>query len=93
MLSSYQLVEGGGNGYNGTDDWQYLEGLGHLDDCNGHLAPTPEAPDGVYHYHTTFHNGAGGIGFPYFLLCYHGLIDETNLNNLVAGGAQMPPPN
>lgn len=34
-------------------DWQYVEGSGDLDVCNGHFAATPEFPDGVYHYHTT----------------------------------------
>ena len=38
----------------------------------------PEFPDGIYHYHSTMMNGEGDIGFPYFLLCYHGetFLDE-----------------
>ena len=34
-------------------DYIYVAGDGKLDPCNGHFAPTPEAPDGEYHYHIT----------------------------------------
>ena len=77
MKSSYKLKEGE-TGYNGIDDYVYVQGLGHLDVCNGHFGPTPDFPDGIYHYHSTMMNGEGDIGFPYFLLCYHGetFLDE-----------------
>ena len=77
MKSSYKLKEGE-TGYNGIDDYVYVQGLGHLDVCNGHFGPTPEFPDGIYHYHSTMMNGEGAMGFPYFLLCYHGetFLDE-----------------
>ncbi len=77
MKSSYRLKDGE-TGYNGIDDYVYVDGLGHLDVCNGHFGPTPEFPDGIYHYHSAMNNGEGGIGFPYFLLCYHGetFLDE-----------------
>ena len=77
MKSSYRLKEGE-TGYNGIDDYEYDQTLGHLDVCNGHFGPTPEFPDGIYHYHSTMMNGEGGMGFPYFLLCYHGetFLDE-----------------
>ena len=71
MKSSYKLKEGE-TGYNGIDDYVYVQALGHLDVCNGHFGPTPEFPDGIYHYHSTMMNGEGDMGFPYFLLCYHG---------------------
>ena len=71
MRSSYQLKEGE-TGYNGIDDYEFVQGMGHLDVCNGHFGPTPEFPEGIYHYHSTMMNGDGDIGFPYFLLCYHG---------------------
>ena len=79
MKSSYKLKDGE-TGYNGIDDYIYLQGLGHLDVCNGHFGPTPEFPDGIYHYHSTMMNGEGDMGFPYFLLCYHGetFHDEGN---------------
>ena len=77
MRSSYELKEGE-TGYNGIDDYVYVQGLGHLDVCNGHFGPTPDFPDGIYHYHSTMMNGDGQMGFPYFLLCYHGetFLDE-----------------
>ena len=77
MKSSYKLKEGE-TGYNGIDDYVYVQGLGHLDVCNGHFGPTPEFPNGIYHYHSTMMNGEGAMGFPYFLLCYHGetFLDE-----------------
>ena len=77
MRSSYELKEGE-TGYNGIDDYVYVQGLGHLDVCNGHFGPTPDFPDGIYHYHSTMMNGDGQMGFPYFVLCYHGetFLDE-----------------
>lgn len=95
MTSSYRLKASGGNGYNGIDDWEYVAGLGDLDECNGHFGPTPEAPEGIYHYHSTRVNGAGGLGFPYFLLCYHGVADAGNFNPGGQGngpGGPPPPP-
>ena len=47
------LQEGGDQGYNGIDDWNYYEDLGDLDECNGRFGPTPEYPDGIYHYVST----------------------------------------
>ena len=77
MKSSYELKDGE-TGYNGIDDYKYTEGLGHLDRCNGHFGPTPDFPQGIYHYHTTMQNGDGEMGFPYFLICYHGEADMTS---------------
>jgi hypothetical protein len=71
MKSSYRLKDGE-NGYNGIDDYEYVQGMGDLDSCNGQFGITPEFPNGTYHYHTTWENGVGGIGFPYFINCYRG---------------------
>lgn len=38
-----------------------------LDECNGHIGPTPEFPDGVYHYHLTYER-------PYSIACYAGEV-------------------
>ena len=78
MTSSYRL-KAGETGYNGIDDYEYVEGLGHLDVCNGHFGPTPDFPNGIYHYHSTMVNGEGEMGFPYFLICYRGVVDEALL--------------
>ena len=83
MKSSYEL-KAGETGYNGIDDYKFTEGLGHLDVCNGHFGPTPDFPQGIYHYHTTMQNGDGDMGFPYFLICYHGEADMSS----DAGGGQ-----
>lgn len=34
-------------------DWEYVAGLGDLDDCNGRTGVTPEFPNGIYHYYIT----------------------------------------
>ena len=77
MTSSYKL-KNGSNGYNGIDDYEYISGLGDLDSCNGQFGPTPEYPNGTYHYHTTWENGEGGIGFPYFINCYRGEVPNES---------------
>ena len=97
--SSYGIErtqEGGDQGYNGIDDWNYVDGMGDLDECNGRFGPTPEYPEGIYHYVSTPISGSTQIvtdtdgnsvpmiGFPYFLLCYHGLADVP------AGGGGPP---
>ena len=80
MTSSYRLKDGE-TGYNGIDDYEYVSGLGDLDSCNGQFGATPDYPDGVYHYHTTWVNGEGGIGFPYFINCYRGVMDSGGSGN------------
>ena len=87
--SSYTLKDSE-NGYNGIDSWEYSEGLGDLDECNGHFFSTPEVPEGIYHYHSTSKNGDGLIGFPYFLLCYKGVVEKSNFNS--TANAQGRPP-
>ena len=79
MKSSYRLKDGE-TGYNGIDDYEYIVGLGDLDSCNGQFGPTPDYPEGIYHYHTTWENGEGGIGFPYFINCYRGEVSLDGHN-------------
>ncbi|MGJ8633070.1 MAG: YHYH protein [Luteolibacter sp.] len=60
MTSSYRLKsgdrptspEGPGGKYDGafTIDYEYVEGLGTLDECNGRFTVTPEFPEGTYAY-------------------------------------------
>ncbi len=40
-----------------------------LDECSGHFGPTPEFPEGIYHYHLTADEA------PYMIDCYHGEIE------------------
>ncbi|HEY9824957.1 MAG TPA: YHYH protein [Stenomitos sp.] len=60
MRSSYRLKTGSrssgpGGLYEGTftQDYEYVRGLGDLDECNGHFGATPEHPQGIYHYFIT----------------------------------------
>ena len=74
VRSSYRLKSGGrpdgagqpGGIYDGTyrDDYEYVEGLGDLDQCNG------MSVNGSYRYHMT-------AGFPYVLACYTGTPDQS----------------
>lgn len=55
--SSYRLKSGTrpsgpGGSYDGTfvADYEYVPGLGDLDDCNGRSGATPEYPNGTYYY-------------------------------------------
>jgi hypothetical protein len=36
-----------------TQDYEYVSGLGDLDECNGRTGVTPEFPNGIYHYFAT----------------------------------------
>ena len=57
MRSSWQLKKGarpnGPNGnYDGrfTADYEFVNGSGDLDECNGRFGVTPQYPDGTYYY-------------------------------------------
>ena len=49
-------------------DWEYVEGSGDLDECNGRFAVTPEFPNGIYHYYAT-------DSYPYFQRCVKGEVE------------------
>ena len=48
-----------------TQDYEYVEGLGDLDECNGRIGVTPEFPNGIYYYAVT-------DDFPFFTRCLKG---------------------
>ncbi len=57
LKSSYRIrkgqrSEGPGGTYDGTfvADYEYVKGLGDLDEGNGRFGKTPEFPDGTYYY-------------------------------------------
>ncbi len=57
LHSSYRVKSGSrpdgpGGIYDGTftRDWEYVKGLGDLDECNGRFGITPEFPKGTYYY-------------------------------------------
>ena len=61
-----------GGPYDGTfrEDWQYVEGSGDLDECNGRFGVTPEHPAGTYHYYIT-------DDYPYIPRCVFGTPDGS----------------
>jgi YHYH protein len=48
-----------------TQDYEFVRGLGDLDECNGRTDVTPEFPMGIYHYYAT-------DSFPYVQRCVKG---------------------
>ena len=50
-------------------DWEFVEGLGDLDQCNGRFGATPDFPQGIYHYYAT-------DAYPYIQRCVKGSIDS-----------------
>jgi hypothetical protein len=75
--SSYRLREGSresapGGRYDGTfcEDYEYVVGLGDLDDCNGREGKTPEYPDGTFYYVLT-------NAYPYIPQFFRGTPDES----------------
>ena len=48
-----------------TQDWEYVAGLGDLDECNGRFGVTPQFPEGIYHYYAT-------DAYPYVQRCIKG---------------------
>jgi hypothetical protein len=89
MTSSYSLKEGK-TGYDGIDDWEYILGLGDLDECNGITSEVSGMDGDVYHYHASKTSGSGEIGFPYFILCYSGTPETSNMNQDGNQGIQDP---
>ena len=78
MSSSYRLKKGDrpggkepGGFYDGTfiADYEYVEGLGKLDECNGRMTVTPDFPDGTYAYFLT-------EDFPNIPRCFKGKPSE-----------------
>lgn len=77
MTGSYRLKSGnrpsGPKGkYDGRfdQDYEYVAGLGNLDACNGLTGPTPEYPEGIYHYFVT-------ETYPYLPRCFKGTPDSS----------------
>lgn len=52
-----------------------------LDECNGHTGPTPDFPEGVYHYHILEKTDTSSdIGFPYIGRCWRLFTYRTSPN-------------
>jgi hypothetical protein len=77
MKSSYRVKKGSrpngpGGTYDGSyvQDWEYVDGAGDLDECNGRFGVTPEFPQGTYHYYVT-------ETFPFISRQYKGAPDPS----------------
>ena len=66
-----------------TQDFEYIEGYGDLDECNGRVGATPEFPDGIYHYVIT-------DDFPFFSRCLKGEFSTNGGGNGGGNGGQIP---
>ncbi|MSR44654.1 MAG: YHYH protein [Phycisphaerales bacterium] len=65
------------------EDFEYVAGLGDLDQFNGRFAVTPDYPAGVYSYYSTM-DAAGVSEYPYFFgPQYRGIV---TLGNTGMGG-------
>lgn len=81
LTPSYRVKDGrrrpksdtspGGN-YDGTfvQDWEYVAGLGDLDEHNGRTGVTPEYPGGTYHYVIS-------EAYPFVPRTFHGTPDRS----------------
>ena len=67
-----------------VEDFEYVDGLGDLDEYNGRFGVTPEYPGGVYAYFATIDN-EGSSAFPYLLgPNYYASVIGANLNQTVS---------
>lgn len=87
LRSSYKLKSGErpngpGGFYDGAfvQDYEYIKGLGDLDECNGRSGITPEYPEGTYYYVIT-------ENYPYIPRYFKGFPDPS-----FARGPHRPPP-
>ena len=60
------------------EDYEYVPGLGDLDEHNGRLCVTPEYPQGTYAYFATL-DATGNSVFPYVIgTTYYGVVETSN---------------
>ena len=69
-----------------TQDFEYEEGYGDLDECNGRIGVTPEFPNGIYYYMVTDE-------FPFFTRCLKGEITTGGGGGGVPDCEDVPPGN
>jgi hypothetical protein len=82
LTSSYNLKQNKEtpNTYSFIEDYEYINGLGDLDEHNGRYCITPEYPNGVYAYFCTMTNNRIPV-FPYIIGdTYKFVIESDNFN-------------
>ena len=63
------------------EDYEYVEGLGDLDEYNGRFCVTPEFPNGTYAYFCSIDGVTGNPKFPYFIGPeFYSQANEVNWN-------------
>ena len=89
LKASYRIKSGTrpsgpGGRYDGTytKDYEYVEGKGDLDQCNGRTGIMPEYPDGTYYYVVTNQ-------FPFIPRCLMGSADSSFSKGPGSGGSQQ----
>jgi hypothetical protein len=68
-----------------VEDYEFVDGLGHLDEFNGRFAVTPEYPEGTYAYYATVDEDWNGA-YPYFFPKYRGVVVTDNFGGGGPGG-------
>ncbi|MDG1252807.1 MAG: YHYH protein [Schleiferiaceae bacterium] len=64
------------------EDFEYISGLGDLDEHNGRFAVTPEFPNGTYAYYTTV-NAQRNSAYPYVIGdTYYGAVATDNFGGM-----------
>ena len=69
-----------------TQDFEYIEGYGDLDECNGRIGVTPEFPEGIYYYMVT-------DDFPFFSRCLKGEFTGGGGGGGIPDCEDVPPGN
>lgn len=72
-LKSGTRPSGPGGTYDGSfiQDWEYVKGLGDVDECNGRFGVTPQYPNGIYHYYLT-------DSYPFIPSCVYGKVVDND---------------
>lgn len=80
-----------------VEDYEYVDGLGHLDQHNGRWCVTPEYPNGTYCYFVALDENLDGV-YPYIIgPTYFGTVQNGNTgpqsgHNTIPGDAQIYDP-
>lgn len=92
LKSSWRLKKGTrpsgpGGVYDGsfTKDWEFVQGSGDLDECNGRFGITPEFPKGTYYYVVS-------ENYPWIPRKYKGTPDKSFERGRPGGPGFGPPP-
>ncbi len=79
------------------EDYEFVQGLGHLDQYNGRFSITPEYPAGTYAYFVTIDSNQMPV-YPYTVgTYYYGVVQSGNVgpqsaHNTIPGGAVLYEP-